>query len=149
MKKNYEKILPTYICDIQEINNLSKVMFMSNFPHHQFILCTSGTGKICTENNIEQTVSKGDIVFINSSILFSLRQQENFSIKRIAFNGNFVTNYLQYFDFNPAVVFVPKSNDVFNAFNIAYDGYMHDKDDIQNSVNMYKLIGERGESYDC
>ena len=112
MKKNYEKFLPTYICDIQEINNLSKVMFMSNFPHHQFILCTSGTGKICTENNIEQTVSKGDIVFINSSILFSLRQQENFSIKRIAFNGNFVTNYLQYFDFNPAVVFVPKSNDV-------------------------------------
>ena len=96
MKKNYEKFLPTYICDIQEINNLSKVMFMSNFPHHQFILCTSGTGKICTENNIEQTVSKGDIVFINSSILFSLRQQENFSIKRIAFNGNFVTNYLQY-----------------------------------------------------
>ena len=96
MKKNYEKILPTYICDIQEINNLSKVMFMSNFPHHQFILCTSGTGKICTENNIEQTVSKGDIIFINSSILFSLRQQENFSIKRIAFNGNFVTNYLQY-----------------------------------------------------
>ena len=84
MKKNYEKFLPTYICDIQEINNLSKVMFMSNFPHHQFILCTSGTGKICTENNIEQTVSKGDIVFINSSILFSLRQQENFSIKRIA-----------------------------------------------------------------
>lgn len=81
MKKNYEKFLPTYICDIQEINNLSKVMFMSNFPHHQFILCTSGTGKICTENNIEQTVSKGDIVFINSSILFSLRQQENFSIK--------------------------------------------------------------------
>ena len=69
MKKNYEKILPTYICDIQEINNLSKVMFMNNFPHHQFILCTSGTGKICTENNIEQTVSKGDIVFINSSIL--------------------------------------------------------------------------------
>ena len=132
MKKNYEKILPTYICDIQEINNLSKVMFMNNFPHHQFILCTSGTGKICTENNIEQTVSKGDIVFINSSILFSLRQQENFSIKRIAFNGNFVTNYLQYFDFNPAVVFVPKSNEVFNAFNIAYDGYMHDKDDIQN-----------------
>ena len=52
MKKNYEKILPTYICDIQEINNLSKVMFMNNFPHHQFILCTSGTGKICTENNI-------------------------------------------------------------------------------------------------
>ena len=103
---------------------------MSNFPHHQFILCTSGTGKIC-KNNIEQTVSKGDIVFINSSILFSLRQQENFSIKRIAFNGNFVTNYLQYFDFNPAVVFVPKSTDVFNAFNIAYDGYMHDKDDIQ------------------
>ena len=84
MKKNYEKILPSYICDIQEINNLSKVMFMNNFPHHQFILCTSGTGKICTENNIEQTVSKGDIVFINSSILFSLRQQENFSIKRIA-----------------------------------------------------------------
>ena len=77
MKKNYEKILPTYICDIQEINNLSKVMFMNNFPHHQFILCTSGTGKICTENNIEQTVSKGDIVFINSSILFSLRQQES------------------------------------------------------------------------
>lgn len=147
MKKNYEKFLPTYICDIQEINNLSKVMFMSNFPHHQFILCTSGTGKICTENNIEQTVSKGDIVFINSSILFSLRQQENFSIKRIAFNGNFVTNYLQYFDFNPAVVFVPKSNDVFNAFNIAYDGYMHDKDDIQNSVNMYNLIGVCGESY--
>ena len=94
MKKNYEKILPSYICDIQEINNLSKVMFMNNFPHHQFILCTSGTGKICTENNIEQTVSKGDIVFINSSILFSLRQQENFSIKRIAFNGNFVTNPL-------------------------------------------------------
>ena len=84
MKKNYEKILPSYICDIQEINNLSKVMFMNNFPHHQFILCTSGTGKICTENNIEQTVSKGDIVFINSSILFSLRQQENFSIKRIS-----------------------------------------------------------------
>ena len=55
MKKNYEKILPSYICDIQEINNLSKVMFMNNFPHHQFILCTSGTGKICTENNIEQT----------------------------------------------------------------------------------------------
>ena len=69
-------------------------------------------GKICTENNIEQTVSKGDIVFINSSILFSLRQQENFSIKRIAFNGNFVTNYLQYFDFNQAVVFVPKSDEV-------------------------------------
>ena len=113
MKKNYEKILPTYICDIQEINNLSKVMFMSNFPHHQFILCTSGTGKICTENNIEQTVSKGDIIFINSSILFSLRQQENFSIKRIAFNGNFVTNYLQYFNFNQAVVFLPKSNEVF------------------------------------
>lgn len=109
MKKNYEKFLPTYICDIQEINNLSKVMFMSNFPHHQFILCTSGTGKICTENNIEQTVSKGDIVFINSSILFSLRQQENFSIKRIAFNGNFVTNYLQYFDFNPAVVLFRKA----------------------------------------
>lgn len=37
MKKNYEKILPSYICDIQEINNLSKVMFMNNFPHHQFI----------------------------------------------------------------------------------------------------------------
>ena len=147
MKKNYEKFLPSYIFDIQEINNLSKVMFMNNFPHHQFILCTSGTGKICTENNIEQTVSKGDIVFINSSILFSLRQQENFSIKRIAFNGNFVTNYLQYFDFNPAVVFVPKSNEVFNAFNIAYDGYMHDKDDIQNSVNMYNLIGVCGESY--
>lgn len=147
MKKNYEKILPTYICDIQEINNLSKVMFMSNFPHHQFILCTSGTGKICTENNIEQTVSKGNIVFINSSILFSLRQQENFSIKRIAFNGNFVTNYLQYFDFNQAVVFLPKSNEVFNAFNIAYDSYMHDKDDIQNSVNMYNLIGVCGESY--
>ncbi len=147
MKKNYEKILPTYICDIQEINNLSKVMFMNNFPHHQFILCTSGTGKICTENNIEQTVSKGDIVFINSSILFSLRQQENFSIKRIAFNGNFVTNYLQYFDFNPAVVFVPKSDEVFDAFNIAYDGYMHDQDDIQNSVNMYNLIGVCGESY--
>ena len=88
-KKEKKKILPSYICDIQEINNLSKVMFMSNFPHHQFILCTSGTGKICTENNIEQTVSKGDIIFINSSILFSLRQQ-NFSIKRIAFNGNFV-----------------------------------------------------------
>ena len=109
---------------------------MNNFPHHQFILCTSGTGKICTESNIEQTVSKSNIVFINSSILFSIRQQENFSIKRIAFNGNFVTNYLQYFDFNQAVVFVPKSDEVFNAFNIAYDGYMHDKDDIQNSVNI-------------
>lgn len=128
-------------------NDVCKVMFMNNFPHHQFILCTSGTGKICTENNIEQTVSKGDIVFINSSILFSLRQQENFSIKRIAFNGNFVTNYLQYFDFNQSVVFVPKSDEVFNAFNIAYDGYMHDKDDIQNSVNMYNLIGVCGESY--
>ena len=54
MKKNYEKILPTYICDIQEINNLSKVMFMSNFPHHQFILCTSGTGKICTETTLNK-----------------------------------------------------------------------------------------------
>ena len=64
MKKNYEKILPSYIFDIQEINNLSKVMFMNNFPHHQFILCTSGTGKICTESNIEQTVSKSNIVFI-------------------------------------------------------------------------------------
>lgn len=147
MKKNYEKILPSYICDIQEINNLSKVMFMNNFPHHQFILCTSGTGKICTESNIEQTVSKSNIVFINSSILFSIRQQENFSLKRIAFNGNFVTNYLQYFDFNQAVVFVPKSDEVFNAFNIAYDGYMHNKDDIQNSVNMYNLIGVCGESY--
>ena len=50
------------------------------------------------------------------------------------------------------ISFVPsfettKSNDVFNAFNIAYDGYMHDKDDIQNSVNMYNLIGVCGESY--
>ena len=79
MKKNYEKILPTYICDIQEINNLSKVMFMNNFPHHQFILCTSGTGKICTENNIEQTVSKGDIVFINS--LTSFGQNNRLSAK--------------------------------------------------------------------
>ena len=112
MKKNYEKILPSYICDIQEINNLLKVMFMNNFPHHQFILCTSGTGKICTESNIEQTVSKSNIVFINSSILFSIRQQENFSIKRIAFNGNFVTNYLQYFDFNQAVVFVSRGSPV-------------------------------------
>ena len=60
----------------------------------------------------------------------------------------FVTNYLQYFDFNPAVVFCfRKAPTFFNAFNIAYDGYMHDKDDIQNSVNMYNLIGVCGESY--
>ena len=106
MKKNYEKFLPTYICDIQEINNLSKVMFMSNFPHHQFILCTSGTGKICTENNIEQTVSKGDIVFINSSnSVFRSDSKKNFFYKAYCVNGNFVTNYLQYFDFNPSRCF--------------------------------------------
>lgn len=147
MKKNYEKILPTYICDIQEIKNLSKVMLMSNFPHHQFILCTGGTGKICLENDIEQTVRQGDIVFINSSVLFSLRQQDNFSVKRIAFNGEFVANYLQYFDFKQAVVFRPKNDDVLNSFSIAYDGYMNDKDDMRNSVNMYNLIGVCGESY--
>ena len=68
MKKNYEKFLPTYICDIQEINNLSKVMFMSNFPHHQFILCTSGTGKICSDPDIH---SAGyDILSICSKIFY-------------------------------------------------------------------------------
>lgn len=54
MKKNYEKILPSYICDIQEINNLSKVMFMNNFPHHQFILCTSGTGKYAPKTTLNK-----------------------------------------------------------------------------------------------
>ena len=93
MKKNYEKILPTYICDIQGNKQSFKGYVYEQLSAPSIHLCTSGTGKICTENNIEQTVSKGDIVFINSSILFSLRQQENFSIKRIVFNGNFVTNY--------------------------------------------------------
>ena len=101
MKKNYQKFLPAYICDIQEIKNLSKVMLMNNFPHHQFILCTGGSGIICSESCIEQKIQCGDIIFINSSILFSLRKEENISVKRIAFNGNFVANYLQYFKFAP------------------------------------------------
>ena len=147
MKKNYQKILPAYICDIQEITNLSKVMLMNNFPHHQFILCTSGNGILCSESNIEQPVKCNDIIFINSSILFSLRQTENFSIKRIAFNGSFAVNYLQYFEFKTAAIFHAAEKNVLTAFDTAYNSYIKDKDNMKNSVYMYDLIGICGECY--
>lgn len=147
MKKNYQKFLPAYICDIQEIKNLSKVMLMNNFPHHQFILCTGGSGIICSESCIEQKIQCGDIIFINSSILFSLRKEENISVKRIAFNGNFVANYLQYFKFAPTAVIRFADKSALTAFDTAYSCYLKDKNDIQNSINMYDLIGICGENY--
>ena len=137
---------PVYVCDAQRIDKMSKVMLMNNFPHNQIIICTDGGGIICSQKETEQTVSKGDAVLVEKSAMFSIRPENDFmSLKRIAFNGAYSSDYMQYFDFGVTSVFQMNEETEVCAENVIKA--FENGEGKTASVYLYEFIGICGELY--
>lgn len=138
-----------YVCDTQEIQNLSRGLSKSNFPYDQFILCTSGKGILCSESTLETEISVNTLIFIKENAFFSLRNiTKDFSIKLIAFRGSITPMYTQYFDFGSVIDFNGKSESI-KYFNKIYDMCVENpdlKNSTETEVFLYSLIGLCGEN---
>lgn len=135
-----------YICDVQEIINLSKGLSRYDFPHYQFILCTSGSGILVSEASLEAEISEGTLIFIKKDILFSLRNTSgNFCIKQLACNGDILSVYPQYFDFDSVTVFRNISNALNEQFNNIYNSYNAAGSNADTVLQLYNFIGTCGE----
>lgn len=146
-KKDYEHYLPIYLCDIQKIENLNKAMLTNDFPHHQLILCISGAGCFCSEYTIEQDIVKGDVVYVDSAMLFSIRpKSHDFSIYRIAFSGTYISNFLHYFGFEHISKIEIKNNDLdkfFNRMMVIIDNEIENQ--MELSTMLYDIVTYIGE----
>lgn len=137
--------LPVYVCDAQVIDNINKVVFMKNFPHHQFIFCTEGEGILCSQTDIEIPVKKNSVIFIEKSAIFSLRPYNDIlSLKRIAFNGEFSSYYLEYFGFGVISVLNTCDQEVLYLLDRVISEFEL-SNEKNASVLIYDIIGVLGE----
>ena len=137
-----DKDLPVTVVDAAEyiISGITKSRIL---PDSQLIYCREGSGEIFSEDALPMRFSKGDVIYLSSSIMhrFSL---DSASLTLISFTGQYELYMADFFHFDSACVIKSCTECEKQFREIAAHKQNDSYNEISLSVSLYELIVNLG-----